>query len=107
MSEFDGRLRLLGEKGAGVGIHIDLDDERLHVTSGEVEIGTWSLEDVMILAKEDGFHLRAEGEEVVITTDDDPGFAVAVGVRNAPPLLRRQISERMRELGIAAERVID
>lgn len=99
MRKFDGRLRLLGEHGPGVGIHIDLNQERLHVTSGTVEIGNWDLKEVLILAKEDGFHLRAEGEEVVLTTDDDPGFAVAVGVRNAPPLLRRQISERMRSPG--------
>lgn len=103
MSEYDGTLRMPHEPGPGLGVRIDLDDERLRVTAGEVEIGDWSLDELIVAAKEDGFHIRVEGEEVVITTDDDPGFAVDLGIRNAPPLLRRQISERMREEGITAD----
>lgn len=103
MNEYEGRLRLPGERGPGVKVHIDLDDEHCQVTSGEIEIGHWSLEELHVMAKEDGFHVLVEGEEIVLTTNDDPGFAVALGVRNAPPLLRRQISERMRELGIGAD----
>jgi len=46
----------------------------------------------------------SEGEELVITTSDDAGFAVAVGIRNAPVNLRKQISALMRsDPGVHAE----
>jgi|FLYL01.1.fsa_nt_gi hypothetical protein len=99
MPDFSGQLRLPHEHGQGVRVHIDLTDDRIRITSGPVEIGDWPVAEVSVAAKEDGFHLMAEGEEVVVRTDDDPGFAVALGVRNAPPLLRRKISERLREMG--------
>lgn len=101
---FRGRLRLVGEDGPGVPVEIDVtDDLRLRITSSSVEIGDWRLSDVRVRATEDGFHLFVEGEEAVMTTDDDPGFAIALKVWNAPPLLRRRIAERMRRLGLGAE----
>jgi hypothetical protein len=101
---FRGRLRLPTEGGPGIQVEIDLtDDEHLRVRSGEVEIGDWELSEVTVKAGEDGFHLFVEGEEAVVTTDDDPGFAIALKVWNAPPLLRRRISERMRQLGLGSE----
>jgi hypothetical protein len=86
-----------GERGPGLRVEIDLtDDSHLHIAAAQELIGDWSIEDLAIRAAEDGFHLLAEGEEVIIRTDNDPAFAVAIGLRNAPTLLRRQMSELMR-----------
>jgi hypothetical protein len=97
MQQFNGSLRLMGEVGPGLTVLIDLTDEhRLHITAASDVIGDWPLEAVGIRAADDGFHVLAEGDEVVIRTDNDPAFALAVGLRNAPTLLRRQMSDLLR-----------
>jgi hypothetical protein len=78
-------------------VAIDLtDDKHLRITAGHEDLGDWPLSEVKLRAEDDGFHLWAEGDEVVFSTDNDPAFALAAGIINAPPLLRRQISALMR-----------
>lgn len=97
MEHYEGLLRLAGDFSPPIRVTIDLtDDKELRIGTEEVEIGQWPVEQLLIRAQEDGFHLVSEGEELVITTDNDPAFAVSMGVRNAPPALRRQMSALMR-----------
>jgi hypothetical protein len=97
MTQFKGSLRLMGEIGPGIAVTIDLTDDRhLHIAASSDVIGEWPLQAVGIRAAEDGFHLLAEGDEVVINTDNDAAFALELGLRNAPTLLRRQMSELIR-----------
>jgi hypothetical protein len=108
MQQFNGSLRLPGEVGPGLRVHIDLTDERhLQITAASDMIGDWPLEVVGIRAADDGFHLLAEGDEVVIRTDNDPAFAVAIGLRNAPTLLRRQMSDLLRHDPALHKTVLD
>lgn len=96
MEHFEGRLRLAGEV-APVQVAIDLtDDQHLRISTDNVEIGDWTVGEVAVRAAEDGFHMLADGEELIINTNDDPAFAIAMGIRNAPPILRKQISDRLR-----------
>lgn len=97
MEHYDGLLRLAGDFSPPIHVAIDLtDDQELRIATPDLKIGEWPLSNLAIRAQEDGFHLMSEGEELVITTSDDAGFAVAVGIRNAPVALRRQISALMR-----------
>ncbi len=84
MGTYEGELRMLG-------------DGRMRVTAGGHEIGDWSKDEVRIHAEDDGFHVRAEGEEVVLDLRDDAHFAVDYGLRSAPPLLRRRMAGLMRD----------
>lgn len=77
-------------------VTLDLTEERLLLHTGRSMIGDWSLEDLLIRGEDDGFHIRVEGEEVVITTNDDPGLAIELGLRAASPRLRRQMATRRR-----------
>lgn len=96
MEHFNGLLRLVGD-AAAVHVAIDLtEDHHMKITTDDVEIGDWKIGEVAVRAADDGFHMIADGEEIVIKTDDDPAFAIAMGIRNAPPILRKQISDRMR-----------
>ena len=96
MEHFSGSLRLAGHV-TPIHVRIDLtDDHHLRVTTEDLEIGDWKIGEVSVRAAEDGFHFIADGEELIVKTDDDPAFAIAMGVRNAPPILRKQISERLR-----------
>ena len=97
MEHYDGLLRLAGDFSPPIKVTIDLtEDQELRIATPDLEIGEWPIERLAIRAQDDGFHLLSDGEELVITTSDDAGFAVAVGIRNAPVALRRQISARMR-----------
>jgi hypothetical protein len=44
----------------------------------------------------DGFHIRAEGEAVVLDVTDDARFAVELGLRNAHPALRQRMAALLR-----------
>ncbi|CAN5789639.1 MAG: hypothetical protein ACR2NT_06980 [Acidimicrobiia bacterium] len=105
MEHYDGLLRLAGDFSPPIKVDIDLtDDQELRIATPDLEIGEWPLSSLAIKALDDGFHVMSEGEELVITTSDDAGFAVAVGIRNAPVNLRKQISALMRsDPGVHAE----
>lgn len=97
MGRYEGELRMLGEIGQGIDVVVDLSDGRMRVTAGGMEIGDWSRDEVRLHAEDDGFHVRAEGEEIVLDLRDDAQFAVDYGLRSAPPLLRRRMASLMRD----------
>jgi hypothetical protein len=76
----------------GVDVIVDIVSETLSIKAGDQVLGTWPLSAVGIRGEDDGFHLRMEGEEVLLVTDDETGFAIAVGMRSASPIMRRRIS---------------
>ncbi len=97
MSAYEGWLRIQGDTEPPLGVEIDLTDERFIVTAGETQVGNWSRNEIRISALQDGFHVRAEGEEVIIEVDDDARFALDLGLRNAHPGLRRRMAALMRD----------
>jgi hypothetical protein len=97
MGTYFGALRVPGERGPGLGVVIDLTDSRIRIAAGSAEIGDWTRDEVRVHADDDGFHLRAEGEEVILDLTEDARFAVDYGLRSAPPLLRRRMAALMRD----------
>jgi hypothetical protein len=96
VSTYEASLKMVGENGPGLPVVIDLRDDRLGITSGDVEIGDWSRQEVRVNADTDGIHLRAEGEEIVLDLERDAEFAIEIGLRQAPPLLRRRMAQLLR-----------
>ena len=94
MGRFDGSLRMEGEGDSGLDVVIDLENERMLIRTEHTVLGEWSMSDVGIHSENDGFHLRIEGEKVVMTTSDDAAFALEVGLRSASPRLRRLMASR-------------
>jgi hypothetical protein len=97
MSAYEAWLRMRGDEEPPIGVDVDLTDDRLVVTAGDVALGDWSRDEVRISALPDGFHLRAEGEEVILDVTEDARFALDLGLRNAHPSLRRRMSALMRD----------
>lgn len=97
MSSFEGRLRVEGDTGPDIGVEIDLDGERMKVMAGDVEIADWTLDEIRVAALIDGFHIRAEGEEIILEVDDDGRFAVDLGLKSGHPALRRRMAALLRE----------
>ena len=97
MSTYHGSLRVPGDEGPPLSVEIDLTAERFRMSAGDAEIGDWAMSEIRVNALPDGFHLRAEGEEVLLDVSDDAQFAVDLGLRTAPPHLRRRMSALMRK----------
>lgn len=95
MGRYDGSLRVLNEE-SGLGVVLDLTTDRIVIRTSAEVLGEWSLSSIGIRGEDDGFHLRIEGEEFVVTTTDDPGFALEIGLRSASPAMRRRISAALR-----------
>lgn len=79
MTSFDARLRLAGQLGFPLGVVVDLSDSDLTVKTDGNELATWSLDDISIFSESDGYHVRAEGEEVILNITDSARFAVELG----------------------------
>lgn len=97
MSAYEATLRLSGDNEAPLGVEVDLANDRLAVRAGDIEVGDWSRDEIRVSALQDGFHIRAEGEEIVLDVTDDARFALDLGLRNAHPSLRRRMSALMRD----------
>jgi hypothetical protein len=92
-ADLTGTVRILGEAEQAIHVEIHLEDEELRLASGHGELGRWPLTDIGVAAKLDGFHLRIEGEELVISTNDDARFALALGIRSSnSPRLNRMLA---------------
>ncbi|MEX0865493.1 MAG: hypothetical protein WD269_11590 [Acidimicrobiia bacterium] len=75
MTSFDARLRVVGQSGFPLGVVVDLSGDRMIVTAGTDELADWAVSDIQVHSLPDGFHIRAEGEEVVINVSDGSLFA--------------------------------
>ncbi len=97
MSEYEGSLRINGDSERPMPVEVDLTDDRMRVTAGDIEVADWSRDEFRIQALADGFHVRAEGEEVVLDIREDARFALELGLRTAHPVLRRKMSALLRD----------
>ncbi len=79
MTSFDARLRLQGRIGFPLGVVVDLTEQSLRVRAGEKELANWTLDEIRIASEADGYHIVAEGEEVILNVTDSARFAVELG----------------------------
>jgi hypothetical protein len=96
MTDYAARLRLRGIDDAPIHVLIDLTDDRFTVRSGDIEVADWERDQIKVTPQLDGFHIRAEGEEIILDVTDEAQFALDLGLRNAPPVLRRRMSALLR-----------
>lgn len=93
---FAGALRIPGEGGSGLHVVVDVEGGCLSIRAGDEVLGTWSLDDVMVRSEDNGFHLKVEGEEVILATEDDGRFALSIGLKSASPRVRRLMGAALR-----------
>lgn len=107
-TQIAGSVRMAGDQGRPVTVQIQLDEETLSLIAPDGrEIGTWPLAEVGIASKPDGFHLRIEGEEVVLTTEDDARFALALGINTPTSRLARQMARLRDQAAAQPDLVVD
>ncbi len=96
MTSYEAKLQIEGEGNQATPVVLDLTDGRLHMTIGDEEVADWSRDEMRIQAMPDGFHIRAEGEAVILDVTDEARFAVELGLRNAHPALRQKMAALLR-----------
>lgn len=97
MTSYEAKLQIEGEDIQGTPVMVDLTDGQLTMSIGQEEVAHWSRDEMRIQALPDGFHIRAEGESVVLDVRDEAKFALELGLRNAHPALRQKMSARLRD----------
>lgn len=70
------------------------EERRIRLVSGNELVGDWMLSEIGISALNDGFNIKAEGEEFVLRTEDDVALAEELGVAAASPRLARRLAAR-------------
>jgi hypothetical protein len=102
-TQMTGKVRMAGDAAGGVTVQVHLGEETLTLLApGGTEIGTWPLGEVGISSRPDGFHLRIEGEEVILTTDDDARFALELGITTPTNRLARMMAKLRDETAAGA-----
>ena len=101
MNSFSGVVALAGEPESAVAATVEVNAGMLTLTAGGSEIGVWSLEEIEVEQTAGAFNLRADGEDLVLTTPDMTAFADAVGAGVAVAEPKR---EKRRRFGFRSGR---
>jgi hypothetical protein len=92
--ELDGNVRMRGDTGPGVRVQVLADKRRLRIVTGNELVGDWTVSDIGISVLQEGFTIKAEGEEFILRTEDDVALADEIGVAAASPRLARRLAAR-------------
>ena len=84
MSTFNARLRLPGRSKLPLGVEVDICHERMTLTSGERTVAVWPLVELDVASQSDGFHIKVDGDEVVLTVTESTRFAAELGINERP-----------------------
>jgi hypothetical protein len=96
VTAYEAQLQIEGDDTQPLPVLVDLTDNKLTMTIGSQEVAAWNRDQMRISAMPDGFHIRAEGEAIILDVSDDAKFALELGLRNAHPALRRRMSALLR-----------
>lgn len=92
--ELDGNVRMRGDTGPGVAVRVLAEDGRLRLVAGNELVGDWQVSDIGVSSLQEGFNIKAEGEEFILRTEDDVAFAEELGIAAASPRLARRLAAR-------------
>ncbi len=80
MSSFNARLRLPGRTKLPLGVEVDIRHERMILTAGDRTVATWPLDEIVVASHSDGFHIKVDGDEVILHVTDSTRFATELGI---------------------------
>lgn len=92
--ELDGNVRMRGDTGPGVGVKVFAGEGRLRLLSGDEVVGDWLVDGIGINVLQEGFNIKAEGEEFILRTNDDVALAEELHVTAVSPRLARRLAAR-------------
>lgn len=92
--ELDGNVRMRGDTGPGVGVRVLAGEGRLRLLAGDEVVGDWLVDGIGMNALQEGFNIKAEGEEFILRTTDDVALAEELHVTAVSPRLGRRLAAR-------------
>lgn len=90
--ETQGVVHMRGDTTHTIPVQVFADAEGLRLLSGTELIGEWPVQGMGIHALDEGFAIRAEGEELILKTDDDAALAQELGLMTSSPRLARKMA---------------
>ena len=84
MHNFTGKVHLLDEPEAILDALVVVDLNRVVIRAGDTEIGSWPHSSVHLDKKDDGIHLKADGEILVLSLENGDFFLDLMGANEAP-----------------------
>jgi len=90
--EAQGIVHMRGDTSQTIAVKVFADSERLRLLSGNELIGEWAVQGMGIHALNEGFAIRAEGEELILKTDNDVALAEELGLMTSSPRLARMVA---------------
>lgn len=84
MSSFTARLRMSRSR-LPLGVEVDIVHERMIVTAGDHAVANWPLQKLEVMAASDGFHIKVDDEEFVLSVTDPTRFAAELSVATQRP----------------------
>lgn len=90
--ETHGTVQMRSEPGPALPVEVRADGAHLSLLSRGEVVGEWDVASIGIQSLQDGFAIRAEGEEFVLKTDDDVGVAREIGLVAASPRMARRVA---------------
>ena len=94
--ELSGTVRMDGDPGPETRVTVWFSGDRLRIIAGQKLVGEWATDEIGIHALNEGFAIRAEGEEFLLRTEDDAALADEMDLKTASPRLARHVAARHR-----------
>ena len=90
--ETNGSIQFKGESGPGFPVRVWAELGHIRIEAGEEVVGDWSIHDIGVVVVDNGFSIKAEGEEFLLRAEDDAGIAEELGVAAASPRMARKVA---------------
>jgi hypothetical protein len=90
--ETKGVVHMRGDSTQTIAVQVHADGDTLRLLSGDELIGEWPVQGMGIQSLHEGFAIRAEGEELILKTDDDAGLAEELGLLTSSPRIARKMA---------------
>lgn len=94
--ELAGTVRMRDDSDEEIHVRVEVDGGKLRLKSGDDLLGEWPAPEIGIHSLNEGFVVRAEGEEFLLITEDDAAFAEALDLKAVSPRLAKQVAARRR-----------
>ncbi len=90
--ESKGIVHMKGDSTQTISVEVFTDGDTFRLLSAGDVIGEWPVEGMGIQALQEGFAIRAEGEDLILKTDDDVALAEELGLMTSSPRLARKMA---------------
>ncbi len=94
--ETAGFVKLSGDPGPGIAVKVIVEAGRMRIVSDDEQLADWAVSDLGVRALQDGFLIKAAGDEYYLRSEDDALLAEELGLVAASPRLARMIAARHR-----------